>query len=396
MSANLITGNLFKPIYAYQDADYQAGISGNVTSIMPVGSKMALSIEDANTIKADDGVLITKEGRRIQIDAGAIEEWSIPTGTQGQTNYYIVGFRLYTGDDSSELCETFVEQMENATDTIPENTFRSGATEVYISLGRVVQSGINLDSVTSFLPTAQSFEDIKNAIISLNNRLNGKTDKTTIHEYTSTPSNLAQFVQRTATGSMMVSFRFNDVNNVLGFGASQWIKGYIQYQNAYGGTYDVNGMGIVSIQGGNLIFIKVTGTGTSFTVTRRDLTDGTTYNAGSCPDNTTFGTNGSIKRVYDSYNRVTKLYGLAGPIGTGNFNMTNSSGYRYILVCEYDGTSSTSQLIDSLLIPRAVWTTSHYLKLGRDSYYISLRRISDTACHVVGSNSAYIEIYGLM
>lgn len=171
MSANLITGNLFKPIYAYQDADYQAGISGNVTSIMPVGSQMALSIEDANTIKADDGVLITKEGRRIQIDAGAIEEWSIPTGTQGQTNYFIIGFHLYTDSNSAEVCETFVEQMENATDTISENTFRSGATEVYISLGRVVQNGINLESVTSLVQIAQSFEDVKNAITQLNNDL---------------------------------------------------------------------------------------------------------------------------------------------------------------------------------------------------------------------------------
>jgi hypothetical protein len=171
MSANLITGNLFKPIYAYQDADYQAGISGNVTSIMPVGSQMALSIEDANTIKADDGVLITKEGRRIQIDAGAIEEWSIPTGTQGATNYFIIGFHLYTDSNSAEVCETFVEQMENATDTIPEDTFREGSTEVYVSLGRVVQSGINLDSVTSLVQIAQSFEDVRNAIAQLNSDL---------------------------------------------------------------------------------------------------------------------------------------------------------------------------------------------------------------------------------
>lgn len=171
MSANLITGNLFKPIYAYQDADYQAGISGNVTSIMPVGSQMALSIEDANTIKADDGVLITKEGRRIQIDAGAIEEWSIPTGTQGATNYFIIGFHLYTDSNSAEVCETFVEKMENATDTIPEGTFREGSTEVYVSLGRVVQNGINLDSVTSLVQIAQSFEDVKNAITQLNSDL---------------------------------------------------------------------------------------------------------------------------------------------------------------------------------------------------------------------------------
>jgi hypothetical protein len=179
MSANLITGNLFKPIYAYQDADYQAGISGNVTSIMPVGSQMALSIEDANTIKADDGVLITKEGRRIQIDAGAIEEWSIPTGTQGAINYFIIGFHLYTDSNSAEVCETFVEQMENSTDTIPEDTFREGSTEVYVSLGRVVQNGINLDSVTSLVQIAQSFEDVRNAIAQLNSDL---ADKNVIKE----------------------------------------------------------------------------------------------------------------------------------------------------------------------------------------------------------------------
>jgi hypothetical protein len=180
MSANLITGNLFKPIYAYQDADYQAGISGNVTSIMPVGSQMALSIEDANTIKADDGVLITKEGRRIQIDAGAIEEWSIPTGTQGATNYFIIGFHLYTDSNSAEVCETFVEQMENATDTIPEDTFREGSTEVYVSLGRVVQNGINLDSVTSLVQIAQSFEDVRNAIAQLNNDLGSKSSASAV------------------------------------------------------------------------------------------------------------------------------------------------------------------------------------------------------------------------
>ena len=44
---------------------------------------------------------------------------------------------------------------------------------------------------------------------------------------------------------------------------------------------------------------------TLFTFTQQDnnTTTGTSYNAGSCPDNTTFGTNGSIKRVND---RLTK------------------------------------------------------------------------------------------
>ena len=43
-----------------------------------------------------------------------------------------------------------------------------------------------------------------------------------------------------------------------------------------------------------------------FTFTQQDsnTTTGTSYNAGSCPDNTTFGTNGSIARVYNKLNSV--------------------------------------------------------------------------------------------
>lgn len=171
MSANLITGNGFSPITASMDADFQSGIVGDKTVILPIGSNMALSIEDANTIKADDGVIITKEGRRIQIDNGAIEEWTIPTGTQGTTKYYIVGFHIYTDDEANELIETFVEKVDSASSTITENTLRGGATEVYISVGRVKQIGVNLDSVTPLLTVAKSIADYEQEIAQINNNL---------------------------------------------------------------------------------------------------------------------------------------------------------------------------------------------------------------------------------
>jgi hypothetical protein len=168
MSANLITGNLFSPILASQDSDYQAGVSGDKTLILPVGAKMSLEIEDANTIRANDGVLVTKEGRRVQIDTGAVEEWSIPTGTQGETSYYLIGFHLYTTEESAEICETFIEKVASATDTITENTFKGGATEVYITLGRVTQDGINLDSVEGLIDTADSLTDLGAKITQIN------------------------------------------------------------------------------------------------------------------------------------------------------------------------------------------------------------------------------------
>ena len=168
MSANLITGNLFSPILASQDSDYQAGVSGDKTLILPVGAKMSLEIEDANTVRANDGVLVTKEGRRVQIDTGAVEEWSIPTGTQGETSYYLIGFHLYTTEESAEICETFIEKVSSATDTITENTFKGGATEVYITLGRVTQDGINLDSVEGLIDTADSLTDLGAKITQIN------------------------------------------------------------------------------------------------------------------------------------------------------------------------------------------------------------------------------------
>jgi hypothetical protein len=180
MSANLITGNLFSPILASQDSDYQAGVSGDKTLILPVGAKMSLEIEDANTIRANDGVLVTKEGRRVQIDTGAVEEWSIPTGTQGETSYYLIGFHLYTTEESAEICETFIEKVASVTDTITEDTFKGGATEVYITLGRVTQDGINLDSVEGLIDTADSLTDLGAKITQINADLSDKQNKNTL------------------------------------------------------------------------------------------------------------------------------------------------------------------------------------------------------------------------
>lgn len=187
MSANLITGNLFSPILASQDSDYQAGVSGDKTLILPVGAKMSLEIEDANTIRANDGVLVTKEGRRVQIDTGAVEEWSIPTGTQGETSYYLIGFHLYTTGESAEICETFIEKVASATDTITENTFKGGATEVYITLGRVTQDGINLDSVEGLIDTADSLTDLGAKISQINNDLIEIGGKIMIADFSATP-----------------------------------------------------------------------------------------------------------------------------------------------------------------------------------------------------------------
>ena len=146
--ATLINGNGNLAIYAQQDADWYAALMGGQTVITAVGNQFAYELLDANTIGVKDGVIITTEGRRIQLDANAIDSFDIPTGAQGTTNYYIIGYHLVTGDLSEQTCETFVQLMENGTDTIPEGSFRDGDDEVFVSLYRVEQNDLTLGTIT--------------------------------------------------------------------------------------------------------------------------------------------------------------------------------------------------------------------------------------------------------
>lgn len=168
--ATLINGNGNPRIYAAQDADLIASLAGDVTGIAQVGNQFAATALDANTITVADGVIVTKEGRRIQLDAGSTDSFTIPTGTAGQTNYYIIGYKLSVQLDNSQKCETFVQLMSSSTETIPEDTFRNGATEVYVSLYRVEQDGINMGTITELL-------EVLNSISQLNNELTANSQK---------------------------------------------------------------------------------------------------------------------------------------------------------------------------------------------------------------------------
>lgn len=171
--AILINGNGNPAIYPDQDADWFASIFGGQTAITGVGSQFAAEIQDANTIALADGVIITKEGRRIQLDANQSDIFEIPTGAQGTTNYYIIGYCLTTNDDSSQTAETFVQLMENATDTIDEDTFRGGADKVYVSVYRVTQTGFNLETPELLLPKVGSITQLNSDLTELTNNTLG-------------------------------------------------------------------------------------------------------------------------------------------------------------------------------------------------------------------------------
>lgn len=166
--AKLINGNGNPAIYAAEDADLIASLAGNVTCIANVGNKYAATEEDATTIRLDDGVIITKEGRRIQLEAGESDTFYIPTGTSGQTNYYIIGYKLVQNADSTQVAEQFVQKMNSSSETITEDTFRSGATEVYVSVYRVTQVGFTIDSISGLLPELLDNASIKDNIDQIN------------------------------------------------------------------------------------------------------------------------------------------------------------------------------------------------------------------------------------
>ena len=177
--AVLINGDGNKAIYANQDADLIASLVGNQSRISAVGSQMAATVQDANTIAIADGVCITKEGRRIQLDNGKTDIFEIPTGESGVTNYYIIGYHLYTEADSSQKCETFVQKMANSTATITEDTFRGGATDVYVSLYRVTQVGFNITAIAPLLISLANLEGLFSDLASKTSINDSSTTSTT-------------------------------------------------------------------------------------------------------------------------------------------------------------------------------------------------------------------------
>lgn len=164
MSLTLINGDGNSRVLASQDADWYGALTGQTTCIVPINDNLGATIADSNTIEISSGVCITKEGRRVQIDEGDIEEIIIPTGTQGVDTYYIIGFHLYINELGQQVAETFVETMASATDTITETTFKEGSSSIYVSLYRVKRSGLLIDSITRIIPILKTIVDINDIL----------------------------------------------------------------------------------------------------------------------------------------------------------------------------------------------------------------------------------------
>jgi hypothetical protein len=215
--AVLINGNGNEAIYAQQDADWYAALMGGVTMITAVGEQFAYELLDANTIGVKDGVIITKEGRRIQVDTNVIDTFDIPTGAQGTTNYYIIGYHLVTDEQSVQTAETFVQLMENGTDTIPEGSFKEGDDDVYVSLYRVEQNDLTIGTITLLLPTVS--DSMQQQITQINADLS--VSIVTSWDASGSVADAINLFQLKKTGNVCaLSFYFNSPITTT----SQWLK----------------------------------------------------------------------------------------------------------------------------------------------------------------------------
>lgn len=232
--AKLINGNGNPAIYASQDADLIASLSGNTTSIAAVGNEFTATQEDANTIGLADGVIITQEGRRIQLDDGDTDLFTIPTGTAGTTSYYIIGYKLSTQADSSQTCETFVQKMNSSSETITEDTFKGGATDVYVSCYRVTQDGLNIDSINLLLPKLGNISELNADLTELERKVGmpvlldivNKEELTTTEITASNNGAIIGQLGNTVTTNVLVAppsdiTNFQSIYTCLGFDGSQ-------------------------------------------------------------------------------------------------------------------------------------------------------------------------------
>lgn len=164
--ATLINSDGNPAVYAAQDADLLSGaITNNKTVILDVGEKFSADVLSSSVIEVHDGVILTKEGRRIQLDQNAVDLFEFPAGAQGVVSWYYIGYKLEIDEDSHQICSTFVQKMDSEADTIPEGSFRDGDQEVYISLYHVQQDTLGVLTPTLALTENMTMIDVLDNLI---------------------------------------------------------------------------------------------------------------------------------------------------------------------------------------------------------------------------------------
>ena len=222
-----------------------------------------------------------------------------------------------------------------------------------------------------------------------------KDDNTRYSYEASSTSTILQFVKDTQAVGFFVGFKIKDTANIFGIGANTWIRGFIYYQNGWNSNYTVDGQGFIMKQDSSCpIPVRIGGNGSTasnYSISLYPAVNNLTSTSTEQPLSAAQG-----KALNDKLNTFVKLYGRAEPTASANFTISNSSSYPYIMVVHYDGNGSNSQLEDQLIIPKSIWESSAFFKLGFDDKWVTFRRVNATTCYCAGRNYGFIEIYGVL
>lgn len=190
-------------------------------------------------------------------------------------------------------------------------------------------------------------------------------------------ASLLDFVMATAKGKVITTFNFEDTDNIFGFGTSAIIKGIIQYENAYDGSTDVKGNGMVFIGSSiNPYWITLTGA-SNFTLTKQlnPLYENKPAASGGV-DVSLVTTGDKYKWNQNTSNTgtVTKLSTGAGLVGgdvttTGTIKANLKSETKSSLAVASRGSTSGREYpvgldVDGKLGVNVPWTDTRDFKLG--------------------------------
>ena len=165
----LVTGYTGQDVTAALDAHKHAALVGASSYVATLGSQVAVSVVDANTIRLADGALFF-QGLFACVPTGQYVDVAIESGTQGQNRNDLIGFR-YTKNTTTgaELGEFVAIKGTPVTGTpsdpaYTEGDILNGDTSGFMPLYRVQISGITVGTPVALYNTAQPIASIQSKL----------------------------------------------------------------------------------------------------------------------------------------------------------------------------------------------------------------------------------------
>ena len=153
MTNYLVTGFTGQDVTASLDAHMHAAMVGADSYVTALGSQLAASIVDANTIRLADGALFF-QGLFACIPTGQTADVALESGSQGQNRLDLIGFQYTKDVTTGQEQGTFVALKGTPVAGTPEppaytaGDCLSGAVSAFLPLYLVRLTGIAVESVT--------------------------------------------------------------------------------------------------------------------------------------------------------------------------------------------------------------------------------------------------------